>query len=227
MSFPVMPITTRLPLRKSCKDRQGVSSYLCYCEEICDVEDFIRRYTIYIHQLLDLRLRHSIGRRAQHVCACGKTFKKQFQLANHQRCLLQNFSILTAFNSRVHSGDRPFVCHTCGKAFNQEVTLRTHMRIHSGARPYKCDLCGEAFNATSALVAHRQWKHTDGSRPFLCSFCSKSFPTKAAVKKHETIHKPVTEKRHPCTECDKRFARADHLKSHMRAHKPNVPVLVV
>jgi len=158
------------------------------------------------------RLQHSIGRRAQHVCACGKTFKKQFQLANHQR---------------VHSGDRPFVCHTCGKAFNQEVTLRTHMRIHSGARPYKCDHCGEAFNATSALVAHRQWKHTDGSRPFLCSFCSKSFPTKAAVKKHETIHKPVTEKRHPCTECDKRFARADHLKSHMRAHKPNVPVMMV
>jgi len=157
------------------------------------------------------RLEHSTDRRAQHICACGKTFKKHFQLANHQR---------------VHSGDRPFVCHTCGKAFNQEVTLRTHMRIHSGARPYKCDHCGEAFNASSALVAHRQWKHTDGSRPFLCSFCSKSFPTKAAVKKHETIHKPVAEKRHPCAHCDKRFARADHLKSHMRAHKPNVPVLL-
>ena len=173
-----------------------------------------------------LRLEHSTGQRAQHICACGKTFKKHFQLANHQRCLSQNFKFSQPFNSRVHSGDRPFVCHTCGKAFNQEVTLRTHMRIHSGARPYKCDHCGEAFNASSALVAHRQWKHTDGSRPFLCSFCSKSFPTKAAVKKHETIHKPVAEKRHPCAHCDKRFARADHLKSHMRAHKPNVPVLL-
>ena len=153
------------------------------------------------------RLQHGKAQtkgRSPHICACGKSFKKLFQLANHQR---------------IHSGDRPFVCHTCGKAFNQEATLRTHMRIHSGARPFKCNDCGEAFNATSALTAHRQWKHAEGLRPFLCSFCTKSFPTKAAVKKHETIHRP-TERRHPCTQCNRRFARADHLKSHLRAHLP-------
>ena len=61
------------------------------------------------YQLMDLRLQHSIGRRAQHVCACGKTFKKQFQLANHQRCLLQILSILTAFQLQ-GSLRRPTLC---------------------------------------------------------------------------------------------------------------------
>ena len=145
---------------------------------------------------------HLIPQR-QRVCRfCGKYFRKMFQLQNH---------------IRKHTGDKPFVCHTCGKAFSQEVSLKTHMRIHSGVKPFKCSECDECFNVSSALTAHKMWKHNEGNRPFLCSFCSKRFPTKSAVRKHETIHK--SEKKHSCIHCEKKFARADHLKSHLKSHK--------
>ncbi|PIO65719.1 zinc finger, C2H2 type [Teladorsagia circumcincta] len=38
---------------------------------------------------------------------------------------------------RVHSGERPYKCAFCPKAFTASSILRTHMRQHSGEKPFK------------------------------------------------------------------------------------------
>jgi len=41
---------------------------------------------------------------------------------------------------QVHSGERPYKCVYCNKAFTASSILRTHIRQHSGEKPFKVSL---------------------------------------------------------------------------------------
>lgn len=59
------------------------------------------------------------------ITCCYKDCKKQFS---------KTWNILDHF--KVHTGERPFVCDTCGKAFSQKGNLSKHKKLH-GKSGYK------------------------------------------------------------------------------------------
>jgi KRAB domain-containing zinc finger protein len=61
---------------------------------------------------------------------------------------------------RAHSGDRPYSCTTCGKAFSRSGNLATHVRSHAGDRRYNCMTCDKVFSQSGNLARHCKGAHT-------------------------------------------------------------------
>lgn len=67
----------------------------------------------------------------QHISVDNTEFRKLAVLRNHRR---------------QHTGEQPYLCSECGKAFHSNSNLRQHMIRHSGDRPFECTKCPKRFN---------------------------------------------------------------------------------
>jgi hypothetical protein len=57
------------------------------------------------------------------------------------------------------SGERPYACDICQKAFNQKNALQIHLKKHSGVRPHNCAYCDMAFTQKGNLKTHIKRAH--------------------------------------------------------------------
>lgn len=117
---------------------------------------------------------------------------------------------------RNHSGQRPFTCLICNKAFTTKWNLKLHKWTHAArtSKPFKCDQCKGAFIRESDYVAHMN-SHKS-VRPYTCNYCGAQFIRKYNCQRHVREHEKS--KTFVCDVCNKEFHRSYYLKDHMRIH---------
>lgn len=90
---------------------------------------------------------------------------------------------------RMHTGDRPFACTFCPKAFTQKSGLEQHLRIHTKVKPYNCIICSKAFAQSIHLQQHMR-THTNVA-PFQCGICEQRFKQSSHLNYHLKCHNPA------------------------------------
>lgn len=90
--------------------------------------------------------------------------------------------------AKCFSGERPFACSLCEKAFIKKIDLQRHEQIHSGLKPHCCAICNKSFLRKKNLNFHVML-HTE-ERPHVCPSCNKGFIRayylRDHIKKHHT-----------------------------------------
>ncbi|KAK6629621.1 hypothetical protein RUM43_003438 [Polyplax serrata] len=170
---------------------------------------------------------------------CGKSYPARYSLAIHKQmkhdpnykprgrvpCQFCGKMILNRKQDLVrhrgiHTGEKPYVCHFCGKAVTNRESLKTHVRLHTGEKPFSCDTCGSNFVSKNLLRVHKR-THT-GEKPYCCTLCDKSFTQRSSLVVHQRTH--ATSCLLECEHCKKTFSNFNALQEHMKTHASGILV---
>ncbi|XP_055303243.1 zinc finger protein ZFP2-like [Sitodiplosis mosellana] len=123
---------------------------------------------------------------------------------------------------RKHSGEKPFMCTSCGKAFYSKSSCYAHeIVVHSKVKRHQCTYCDRSYSQRTLLQNHINAAHTK-ERPYVCDICNKDFASRKSLNIHKATHEEPKQK---CRYCDKMFiAKASRWRHEMVYHRKVVMV---
>uniref|UniRef100_A0A1A9VNZ7 C2H2-type domain-containing protein n=1 Tax=Glossina austeni TaxID=7395 RepID=A0A1A9VNZ7_GLOAU len=149
---------------------------------------------------------------------CPASYFYKSNLTNHMTC---HKTCKSPKNRSSQKPKERKLCRFCTKTFTTTTHRRRHERIHTGERPYICESCGKSFASAAELTSHRSCRHLQ-ERNFVCYICDKRFNRRSQLNIHKAnVHaaRPAT---HICTICKAAFKRITELKTHINVHKEKV-----
>uniref|UniRef100_A0A672NF83 Zinc finger protein 341-like n=1 Tax=Sinocyclocheilus grahami TaxID=75366 RepID=A0A672NF83_SINGR len=160
---------------------------------------------------------------------CEKVFTKNFDLQQHIRS---------------HTGEKPFQCIVCGRAFAQKSNVKKHMQthkvwpagVHSTAsrmpitvRVLPLNTIEEQDAEVQEIQGSAEGKQSSGTNQnkqiilidssYQCQFCSVKFSTYFQLKSHMTQHKNEQVYRCVVKSCSQTFQKLDQFLEHIHTHQ--------
>ncbi|XP_064464164.1 zinc finger protein 394-like [Ornithodoros turicata] len=105
---------------------------------------------------------------------CGRLFDSDKHLTEHQ----------SAEHSRKRGRHK---CRFCDYSSNVKTHVKDHERRHTGEKPHMCHVCGRRFTQRGALKTHLKTVH-EGRTTYVCSTCGDRFVWKSQLDRHQMVH---------------------------------------